>query len=243
MIRLRRILFEDYRGLLPIAPTLALAPIGLAMMLWVRLRKGREGQEGQDRREQILVRRRRHAAIVASIIAVYFILLNASYVYWEGGWSYGPRHASPAIPFLCIGLAVLWTAVPAIGRVVLAALSLYGTAITLIAVSTMPLPPANIRHPVQDFLWPAFRDGDLSLNSQTMAAGGVDTNFRAHHEPPAAFNLGMKLGLRGHASLAPLAIVWIACGVGLIAGASATRRAAAAATMASATSPESPASS
>src|SRR5262249_58138977 len=28
-IRLRRILFEEYRGLLPIAPALALAPLGL----------------------------------------------------------------------------------------------------------------------------------------------------------------------------------------------------------------------
>ena len=206
-IRLRRILFGEYRGLLPLAPTLAVAPVGLALMTWMRLRT--------DATDAIVARRRR-GAIVAAAIAVYFILLNASYAYWEGGWSYGPRHASPAIPFLCFGLALLWTAAPAIARAGLAALSIYGAAVTVIAVTTMPLPPANIRRPVQELLWPAFRDGDLALNTQTMASGSVDANFRAHHEPRAAFNLGMKMGLSGHASLAPLALVWLAGGAALL---------------------------
>lgn len=203
-IRLRRILFGDYRGLLPLAPALALAPVGLLLMM-VRRARDTTGTAGRARR----------GALVATIIAVYFILLNASYAYWEGGWSYGPRHASPAIPFLCIGLAMLWTAVPRIGRWVLTLLTVYGISITLVAVSTMPLPPANIRQPVADFLLPAFRDGDLALNTQSVAAGGVDTDFRAHHEPKAAFNLGMKMGLDGHASLVPLAIVWLGCAMWL----------------------------
>jgi MFS family permease len=205
MIRLRRILFGDYRGLLPLAPTLAVAPFGLALLLLPN-RKPKSAGVSAD-----MLARRRPAALVAAAIAVYFVLLNASYAYWEGGWSYGPRHASPAIPFLCLGLAALWTASPPIGRWILAGLSAYGLAITVVAVSTMPLPPANIEHPVADFLWPAFRDGDLALNTQTMASGGVDLDFRGHHEPRAAFNLGMKLGLRGHASLVPLAVVWAAC--------------------------------
>ena len=70
MIRLRRILFGEYRGLLPLAPILALAPAGLVLM----------------------ARRARGAALVSAIIAVYFVLLNAGYTYWEGGWSFGPRH-------------------------------------------------------------------------------------------------------------------------------------------------------
>ena len=196
MLRLRRILFGDYRGLLPLAPVLAAAPVGLALMM---------RRAGSARR----------AAIVASIIAVFYVLLNASYVYWEGGWSYGPRHASPSIPFLCIGLAALWTAAPRLVRGALALASAYGIAITLIAVSTMPLPPNNLRHPVSELLWPAFRDGDLSLNTQTMVSGGANPDFRAHTEPKAAFNLGMKMGLEGHASLAPLALAWIACAAAL----------------------------
>ena len=207
IIRLRRILFGEYRGLLPLAPTLIVAPIGLILMI---------ANATSARLDGVLRNRARIAAIVASIIAVYFILLNASYAYWEGGWSYGPRHAAPAIPFLCVGLAALWTSAPRLVRALLAALSAYGIAVTLVAVSTMPLPPSDIRRPVADLLLPAFLAGDLALNTQTMVAGSVDTNFRAHHEPRAAFNLGMKMGLDGRASLVPLALVWCACGVALI---------------------------
>jgi hypothetical protein len=189
LLRLRRILFGDYRGLLPLAPVLAVAPIG-----W-------------------LLVRRRLAAVAAAIIAIYYILLNASYAYWEGGWSYGPRHASPAIPFLCIGLAALWTAVPRYLRGALALVGAYGVAVTLVAVSTMPLPPNNIRRPVAELLWPAFVDGDLALNTQTFVAGGANPDFRAHTEPKAAFNLGMKMGVRGLASLLPLMLAWVACAV------------------------------
>jgi MFS family permease len=210
-IRLRRILFGAYRGLLPLAPTLIVAPIGL---LWMAIRGVR--LKPDTTYNATAAARARLAAVVASAIAVYFVLLNASYAYWEGGWSYGPRHAAPAIPFLCIGLSALWTSASRAGRSVLATLSAYGAAVTLVAVSTMPLPPANIRRPVTEFLLPAFVAGDLSLNTQTMVAGTVDADFRGHHEPKAAFNLGMKLGLDGHASLVPLALVWLACGVFLI---------------------------
>jgi hypothetical protein len=197
LIRLRRILTGEYRGLLPIAPTLIVAPIGLVALVFAGPRP-------------------RRMAITALAIAVYFVLLNASYAYWEGGWSYGPRHAEPAIPFLCIGLGTLWTMVPRIGRWLLTLTSACGAAITLIAVSTMPLPPADIHRPISEFMLPAFIDGDLSLNTQTFVSGSVDANFRSHREPKAAFNLGMKAGLHGHASVVPLALVWMVCGAVLI---------------------------
>jgi hypothetical protein len=184
------------------------------------------------------------AGIIATLIGIYFILLNASYNYWEGGWSYGPRHAAPGIPFLCISLAFLWTALPAIGRSVLTACSAYGAAITLIAVTTMPLPPANLREPVRQLLLPAFLDGDLALNTQTFAAGTVDADFRAHHEPRAAFNLGMKMGLgTGHASLVPLAAVWALCGYFLIGAGVRRPKAASSATAPSTASPSASAQS
>ena len=37
-------------------------------------------------------------------------------------------------------------------------MSAYGIAVTLVAVSTMPLPPANIRQPLTEFMLPAFLD-------------------------------------------------------------------------------------
>jgi hypothetical protein len=204
-IRLRRILFEEYRGLLPIAPAFALAPLGLLLLV-------------------VRDRRARPAAIVATIVAVYYVALNASYTYWEGGWSYGPRHLSPAIPFLAIGLAAIWTVASRTLRVFLASLAVVATALALVAVSTMAQPPAEIRRPLAELLLPAFRDGDLALNPQRFTDGGGNGGaLRAHVDPKAAWNLGMKTGLTGRASLAPLAIVWIACAAWLSAAARARR--------------------
>ena len=198
LTRLYQILLGEYRGLLPLAPELTLAPLGLAILLFQGPRACR-------------------AALVALLIGVYYVLLNAGYVYWEGGWSYGPRHLTPGIPFFCVGLAILWTQAPAILRAGLAGLSAWGTALSLVAVATMASPPAQFSRPVRELLLPAFHDGDLALNTQRFTDAGVDVGgWRRHVEPKAAFNLGMKIGLDGHASLIPLALVWLGCGVYLM---------------------------
>ena len=211
LIRLRRILFGEYRGLLPLAPVLAVAPVGWALMIFGSPKGLHYRNTAANEPAVQPFSAPRVAAIAAALIAIYYVLLNASYAYWEGGWSYGPRHASPAIPFLCIGLAALWTAAPRLLRLGLGIVCAYGVALTLVAVSTAPLPPNNIRRPVAELLWPAFRDGDLALNTQTFVSGGANPDFRAHTEPKAAFNLGMKMGLSGLASLAPLMLAWCAC--------------------------------
>ncbi|HEV3140430.1 MAG TPA: hypothetical protein VGY57_07950, partial [Vicinamibacterales bacterium] len=91
LVRLRRILFGSYRGLLPLAPVLALAPFGLIAMMIPRSR--RRNDDGRRAEHAPHLHTAGAAAMLASGIAAYFILLNASYTYWEGGWSYGPRHA------------------------------------------------------------------------------------------------------------------------------------------------------
>jgi hypothetical protein len=189
---LREILFGSYRGLLPLAPLMAVTPLGLAAIARIE--------------------RCRRAVWVAAGIGVFYFLLNASYFYWEGGWAYGPRHVTPALPFLALGLAPLWDRGRAAGRILLAAGWLWGTGITLVAVSTTPQPPAIVfMKPVSELLWPAFRDGDLSLNHQTMVSGSADpSNLRGGRLPHAAWNLGEVAGLRRHASLVPLGLVWIA---------------------------------
>jgi len=197
---LRQILFGEYRGLLPLAPELAVAPIGLAILLFK-----------SDRHKR--------AALIAGAIGVYYVLLNAGYTYWEGGWSYGPRHLAPGIPFFCVGLAIVWTEAPAIVRAGLAALSVWGAALSIVAVATMATPPVQFTRPVRELLLPAFRDGDLALTTQRFTDIRTDIDaWRRHVEPKAAFNLGMKIGLHGHASLIPLALVWLGCGVYLVTG-------------------------
>jgi len=194
--RLREILIGSYRGLLPIAPLVGVMPIGLAFLAAAG---------------------RKAPALVAAAIAVFYLALNASYFYWEGGWAFGPRQVTPALPFVALGLAPLWDRWRTAGRGVLAGGWLWGTAVTLIAVSTTPQPPASIMRPVTELMVPAFLEGHLSLNNQRF------TDFRAdedaiwrHADPTVSWNLGMPMGLTGRASLAPLGIVWLVCGAWLV---------------------------
>jgi hypothetical protein len=185
---LRELLFGSYRGLLPVSPLMAAVPVGL-MLLW---RKDRRGP-----------------ALVAGGTGLYYLLLNASYFYWEGGWAFGPRQITAALPFLALGLAPLWDLGRSAGRGLLLAGWIWGVAATLIAVSTTPQPPASIKAPMRELLWPAFRDGDLSLNPQTFVHNSVDVeHLRGRGDPHAAWNLGELAGLHGLPSLVPLALVW-----------------------------------
>lgn len=186
---LGELLVGRFRGLFYLAPVLALAPIGLALL--------------------VRAPASRRPALAAAAIVGYYVLFNAAYHYWNGGWSYGPRHLSPALPFFCLGLAHLWTwSRPAL-RAPLAALALYGAALSLIAVSTTAQVPEHFKRPVTQLLWPSFRRGDLSLNHQALVEVGVaKTRNRAAH----AWNVGEQLGLSGKASLLPLFAAWGALG-------------------------------
>jgi hypothetical protein len=189
--RLREILIGSYRGLLPLSPLVAFTPIGLALLARAPAR--------------------RRPGLVAAAIGAFYFLLNASYYYWEGGWSYGPRQVTPALPFLALGLAPLWDSWGRIGRGILSAGWLWGAALTLIAVSTTPQPPASFNAPVRELLWPAFRDGDLSLNDATFVSSSSQFDLlRGNRVPHAAWNLGEIAGLHGHMSLVPLGLVWVA---------------------------------
>ena len=49
---------------------------------------------------------------------------------------------------------------------------------------------------MRELLWPAFRDGDLSLNPQTFVHNSVDVeHLRGGGDPHAAWNLGELAGL------------------------------------------------
>ena len=186
---IRELLFGSFRGLLPLSPLIGVVPLGLALLA----RRGRLA-----------------AALAAGAVGVYYLLLNASYFYWEGGWAFGPRQMTAALPFLALGLAPLWDFDRRAGRALLAAAWVWGAAVTLVAVSTTAQPPASFKAPVRELLWPAFRDGDLSLNPQTFVHNSADVeHLRGGGDPHAAWNLGELAGLRGLPSLLPLLVIWI----------------------------------
>lgn len=185
------LLFGSYRGLFPLAPLMVIGPFGL-------IPRGRHD---------------RHAALklIALVTPVYYLLLNASYAYWEGGWAYGPRQIMTALPFAALGLAPMWDRGRQAVKALLVAGFVWGAAMTLVAVSTTPQPPSNFTAPMTQLLWPAFKDGDLSLNPQRFVdAGAMPNQLRHDVQRHAAWNLGEVMGLRHHASLIPLALVWLA---------------------------------
>jgi hypothetical protein len=179
---LQEILFGEFRGLLPLAPVLALAPIG-----WLQLRS-------------------RPAALAAAAIVVYYLLFNAAYFYWDGGFSYGPRHVGAALPFLALGLAPLWS-----GRLklLLTLLTAWGLALAGMAVSTTVLLPESVMAPIREIVWPASVRGDLALNHDLFVLRPDPNAAPTSVLDRGAWNVGMLLGLGGRLSLLPLALFWL----------------------------------
>jgi hypothetical protein len=177
------ITFSAFRGLFYGAPWLLLAAPGAYF-----LARGRARAE----------------AIVAAVVFVLFLALNASLVDWHGGWACGPRHLIPAIPFLAVAAAGCLRgrgATAVLG--VLAAFSAYHM---LLATSVRPEVPTYVRQPWR-WLETGFFGGAVAVSTQ-----GIDLRQAPVFGPPYAWNLGLLLGLDGLLSLLPLAVYVAACG-------------------------------
>jgi hypothetical protein len=182
------LLWGAYRGLLPLAPALGVAPVGL----WMLCRR----------------RETRWTALAATAIFLYYFVLNSAYEHWDGGWSYGPRHLAPAIGLACLGLVPVLMKSGGL-RAVIVVLALVGAGRSLVAVSTTAQPPSGqYVAPMEQLLWPAFTAGQLSLNTQAV----LDALPRGGAQR-AAWNLGERAGLKGLASLLPLFVVYVAAAV------------------------------
>jgi hypothetical protein len=121
-----------YRGLLPLAPVLALVPFGIAAMA----RRGRSGP----------------ALVVALVVLLYF-WINSSYYYWNGGFSLGPRHLVAMLPMAAISLAFVWpaTAGEKFGVSILLGLSLI---VSLACAAAGMFPPDTLMNPLAEWVLP-----------------------------------------------------------------------------------------
>jgi hypothetical protein len=148
--------------------------------------------------------RQRWTAILSLIVIIYGILLNASYIYWTGGWSYGPRHLTIVLPFLALGLAPLFDVIWRYLRPLAWAALLAGVFLTFIVVSTEGMTPEDIAEPLPSHYWRAFRAGRVALSWGYTDSGGPATNF------------GLALGLPQKRSLFPFLVGFLVGGTGLL---------------------------
>ena len=167
------IIFGGFRGLLPLSPVFVLSPLGFRRM-WV----------GKVLRPELIL----CAAIVSS-----YLLLNASYVFWHGGGSLGPRHAVAMLPFLALPIAFALgqkIAVPGVLLVVSAIQMLAATAVN-------PVVPTDYANTLFHYVYPRLLDTRVALER-------------------GKANWGAALGLRGWATLLPLLIIWAAATLFLV---------------------------
>lgn len=189
---LHDLLLGEFRGLFWATPWLALAVPG-AIAAWP-------------------TRAREVAVCAAAVLA--FLWLNASLPprAWHGGWAAGPRYLVPMLPFAALLAGAAIHAV-APRRALLAGvvgLLLVSGANMLVVTAVKPEVPTSERKPFTGYAWPHFLAGDLAVSRQS-----IDMLTDPPGGPKQAFNVGMKLGLTGLASLGPLAAWTLACGVWL----------------------------
>ena len=141
---LNEILFGP-RGLLILAPWLALAPLGLLAV------RGREV--------------RREMAVGGAIVLA-FLLFNAGYYLPLGGGTPGPRFLTPALPFA----AVLVALAPRAFRPLIALQIAFSAIVFFVATTTMPKPEAE-RAPLADLWVPLFLARDLTQTTAWIGWG------------------------------------------------------------------------
>jgi hypothetical protein len=171
------ITLSPYRGLLLLCPYLLLAVPGLGEM-WAGAFPSSSGQRTTGLRPAAL--------ICIACVAVY-ALFNVSYYAWNGGFSLGPRHFVPALPFLVVPAAFALRR--RIWRRVAYPLLAFSVLTMVVAMATAPLFDPTLTNPLYSWAWPA------------LLAGRVDNNW------------GFFLGLRGVPSLLPLLLLEAALGV------------------------------
>lgn len=136
-----QITFGTARGLFWVAPVLFLAPFGIARLI--------RAPETRD------------LGLLATAIIILVLLYNASYVYWDGGFSTGPRHSIPMVGFLALGIAPLWRDWRATGRGWIAGLVGSGIFLNLAIAATEIAAPSEFRFPLVNPILKNFAQGKI----------------------------------------------------------------------------------
>jgi hypothetical protein len=178
----REALFGSYRGLFFFCPFLVLAVAGFGA--WIR--------SGERTRELV---------VCLATVALSFVM-TAGYYAWDGGFSTGPRHLVPALPFLVVPIAWWvrrgrWAA--RVTAVVLVPSVAIMTACTAVLVQ-MPQGEPSTMNPLYTIIVPSLARGTVATNQLDV--------FHSTWHADASYNLGTLVGLSAWPSLILLAAVW-----------------------------------
>jgi len=165
---LAALLVSPYRGLLFYSPVL-IAAIPGAIALWHSRSLPQDGASG---------RQRLYVAFSLATLAAW-LLLNASYHTWSGGYTTGPRFVVPAVVLLAPLLACGWRRFPVITTILLCWSMLNQLAIASVWMQV----PDQYSNPLVEVIYPRFVTGNFSRS-----------------------NLGMRLGLPGLWSVLPVVV-------------------------------------
>lgn len=135
------ILLLPRRGIVWIAPLLLLAPLA-----WL----------AAARRFPMPI------AAVLLLIPCAYVLVNSGYHYWHGGYSTGPRHIVPALPFVSLAFVPLWDAAGRAGRWVLGILAGVSAVLSLVCATVDMTAPERIQNPLLEYLIPEFLAGNVN---------------------------------------------------------------------------------
>ncbi|MBC7634384.1 MAG: hypothetical protein H7251_02155 [Acetobacteraceae bacterium] len=174
------VLFGASRGLVWISPFLLLAPLAY-VMAWREMPRG--------------------VVLVLLAVPVLFLLINAGYAYWDGGWSTGPRHLTPGLAFACVPFAALWDrggrglrllAAGAVGASAVLSLSC-----AMVDMTSRPLPDGV--NTVFDSILPRLAAGDFH---NSLTEGGPNSFLTLLALPVIVYCAGVLAGLTRNAARA-----------------------------------------
>jgi 4-amino-4-deoxy-L-arabinose transferase-like glycosyltransferase len=108
---------------------------------------------------------------VCLFAVILFFLFNASYYMWWGGWTIGPRHLIPIIPFLIIAIAFI-PFKKAIAKYSLYVLTIISILFMFIGTMIDPQVPDDIRRlfwsPIFEYSLPQLLSGNIYANLGTI---------------------------------------------------------------------------
>ena len=150
-LRMRYLLWGEYRGLVFWSPVLLMAVPGLIQ--WYR--------------------RDRAAAMMIALVFVLTLVQVASFYSWFGGNAVGPRYLSPAIPFLGLAAAYGIKRFPVPGAILTMVSMTLMSLVTAIAID----PPEDVATPLRSFYFVRFDTNRFADNLGTLAGAPLQASL------------------------------------------------------------------